>query len=125
MRLSSAPVRCMASDMSIQVAVVYSPRARQVQEIVLRLASNSTVSDALQASGLLELFPSIDPQITVVGVWGRKSGLQQTLRDNDRVEVYRALAVDPKAARRERFNQQGARSAGLFSKKRVGAKAGY
>jgi putative ubiquitin-RnfH superfamily antitoxin RatB of RatAB toxin-antitoxin module len=51
--------------------------------------------------------------------------LQQTLHDNDRVEIYRALGIDPKAARRERFTRQGARTAGLFSKKRTGAKAGY
>ncbi len=111
--------------MTIQVTVVYSPGPREVQEIVLRLTSNSTVLCALQASGLLELFPSIDPQNTVVGVWGRKSGLTQKLRNRDRVEVYRGLAVDPKVARRERFTKQGARTAGLFSKKRAGAKAGY
>jgi putative ubiquitin-RnfH superfamily antitoxin RatB of RatAB toxin-antitoxin module len=111
--------------MSMEVTVVYSPGPREVREIVLRLASNSTVLCALQASGLLELFPSIDPQNTVVGVWGRKSGLTQKLRNHDRVEVYRTLAVDPKAARRKRFNKQGTRSAGLFSKKRAGAKAGY
>ena len=35
------------------------------------------------------------------------------------------LRVDPKVARRERFNDQGAKSAGLFTKKRPGAKAGY
>jgi putative ubiquitin-RnfH superfamily antitoxin RatB of RatAB toxin-antitoxin module len=89
------------------------------------MAKNSTVLHALQASGFFALFPSIDPQNTVVGIWGRKSSLQQTLRDNDRVEIYRALGIDPKAARRERFTRQGARTAGLFSKKRTGAKAGY
>jgi putative ubiquitin-RnfH superfamily antitoxin RatB of RatAB toxin-antitoxin module len=58
-------------------------------------------------------------------VWGRKAPLSQLLRDHDRVEVYRPLRVDPKVARRERFVKQGARSAGLFVKKRAGAKAGY
>jgi putative ubiquitin-RnfH superfamily antitoxin RatB of RatAB toxin-antitoxin module len=47
------------------------------------------------------------------------------LRDQDRIEVYRPLLVDPKVARRERFVKQGARGAGLFAKKRQGAKAGY
>jgi putative ubiquitin-RnfH superfamily antitoxin RatB of RatAB toxin-antitoxin module len=47
------------------------------------------------------------------------------LRDQDRVEVYRPLRVDPKVARRERFVKQGARAAGLFVKRRVGAKPGY
>ncbi|MGH8819682.1 MAG: RnfH family protein, partial [Rhodoferax sp.] len=31
----------------------------------------------------------------------------------------------PKVARRERFRKQGARTAGLFAKKRPGAKPGY
>jgi hypothetical protein len=41
------------------------------------------------------------------------------------VEVYRGLLVDPKVARRERFKSQGSRGAGLFAKKRPGAKSGY
>jgi putative ubiquitin-RnfH superfamily antitoxin RatB of RatAB toxin-antitoxin module len=47
------------------------------------------------------------------------------LRDLDRIEICRALAVDPKVARRERFQKQGSSRAGLFSKRRVGAKPGY
>jgi putative ubiquitin-RnfH superfamily antitoxin RatB of RatAB toxin-antitoxin module len=43
----------------------------------------------------------------------------------DRLEILRALLVDPKEARRLRFNQQGSRAAGLFAKRRQGAKAGY
>ena len=115
----------MASDVSIQVSVVYSPAARDVREVTLQLAASSTVLQALQASGLLQQFPAIDLPTAVVGVWGRKAGLKQALRDNDRIEIYRPLAVDPKVARRERFAKQGARTAGLFVKKRVGAKAGY
>jgi len=122
---SNVPLRCMASDMNIQVSVVYSPASRDVREIALRLAPSSTVLQAVQACGLLQLFPSIDQQTTVVGVWGRKAGLNQPLRENDRVEIYRPLTVDPKVARRERFAKQGARTTGLFVKKRAGAKAGY
>ncbi|MEO5606317.1 MAG: RnfH family protein, partial [Polaromonas sp.] len=48
----------------------------------------------------------------------------QLLQDADRIEIYRELRVDPKVARRERFNQQGAKRAGLFAKS-PGAKAGY
>ncbi|MEO8120036.1 MAG: RnfH family protein [Rhodoferax sp.] len=111
--------------MSLHVTVVYSPVARDVREVILKLAPNSTVLDALQASGFLPLFPAIDQAATVVGVWGRKASLEQMLRENDRVEIYRPLTVDPKVARRERFAKQGARTAGLFVKKRPGAKAGY
>lgn len=115
----------MASEVSIQVTVVYSPQARVVHQIALQLPACSTVLQALEASGLLLQFPVIDLKTTAVGVWGRKSGLNQTLRENDRVELYRPLTVDPKVARRQRFAKQGARSAGLFVKKRAGAKAGY
>jgi putative ubiquitin-RnfH superfamily antitoxin RatB of RatAB toxin-antitoxin module len=115
----------MVSDLSFDVSVVYSPAARDVREVALRLPPSSTVWQALQASGLLALFPLMDQHALLVGVWGRKASFKQTLRANDRVEIYRPLTVDPKVARRERFAKQGARTAGLFSKKRLGAKAGY
>lgn len=100
----------------IQVTLVYSPAAREVHEVTLRLAASSTVLQAVHASGLLQLFPAIE-QTAVVGIWGRKVAWTQTLRDQDRVELYRPLTVDPKVARRVRFAKQGARTAGLFRKK--------
>lgn len=115
----------MASEVSIQITVVYSPRARVVHEIALQLPDSSTVLQAIEVSGLLLQFPAIDLKASALGVWGRKSGLNQSLRENDRVEIYRALSVDPKLARRQRFAKQGARSAGLFANQRAGAKAGY
>jgi putative ubiquitin-RnfH superfamily antitoxin RatB of RatAB toxin-antitoxin module len=63
--------------------------------------------------------------VLTVALWGRKVSLSHVLRDQDRIELCRPLKVDPKVARRERFVSQGAKSAGLFSKRRVGAKAGY
>ena len=125
MPLSSVQRRSMANDVSLLVTVVYSPVPRDVREVSLQLALGSTVLQALQASGLLQLFPVIDQPSIVVGVWGRKVDLAQPLRENDRVEIYRPLTVDPKVARRERFAKQGARTTGLFIKKRAGAAAGY
>ena len=115
----------MVEAATLQVTVVYSSGPRQVHEQVVVLDAGASVLQALQASAVLALFPQIDLQQASVGVWGRKASLSQILRDRDRVEIYRALKVDPKVARRERFQKQGARSAGLFAKKRAGAKAGY
>ena len=115
----------MASDTLLQITVVYAPYHRDVREVVLQLSPGSTVLQALQASGLLRLFPELDASSLKLGVWGNSAGLTQTLLDQDRIEIYRPLRVDPKVARRERFVSQGARSAGLFVKKRAGAKAGY
>ncbi|MBT3066603.1 RnfH family protein [Rhodoferax sp. U11-2br] len=109
----------------IRVCVVYAPAAREVYEVALCLAEASCVGDALRHSGLLQHFSERDPHKMVLGVWGRRVGLTHALRDQDRVEIYRPLRVDPKVARRERFVKQGARAAGLFVKKRPGAKAGY
>ena len=74
---------------------------------------------------LLNRFADLDHTGIEVGVWGRRVPLDHPLRDQDRVEVYRPLLVDPKVARRQRFVKQGSRRAGLFVKKRVGAKPGY
>lgn len=112
----------MADPGVLHVVVLVSPGPREVHEVTLSLPAGATVAQALQASGLLG---QVQANRWMVGVWRRKAELTQVLRDQDRVEAYRPLLVDPKVARRERFARQGARSAGLFAKRRAGAKAGY
>lgn len=109
----------------IPVTLVYSPRPRQVLEWALQLPEGADLRAAVEASGLLAACPDLDLASCEVGVWGRRCGWDAPLRANDRVEIYRGLLVDPKVARRERFRKQGARAAGLFAKRRPGAKPGY
>ena len=73
---------------------------------MLTLPSGSSIGDALQASGLAERHPGLDLAPGAVGVWGRTRALGWGLRDLDRIEVYRPLAVDPKEARRLRQHNQ-------------------
>ena len=113
------------SSEKIHVTVVYSPRARVVHEVLLHLKPGSTLAQAVSASGLLEQCTELQGAKLLSGIWGRKAGVDQLLRDQDRVEIYRPLKVDPKVARRERFTKQGARSAGLFARRRPGSKPGY
>lgn len=104
------------------ITVVTSPAPGVTHEWTGCLPPGSTVRDALQVSaawGDLAL-PGV-----VCGVWGREVAQDHVLRDQDRVELYRALTVDPKVARRERFARQGARTTGLFARQRPGAKSGY
>lgn len=111
---------------TIAVTLVYSAKPRHLIEIGVQLEEGSTVEQALLASGLAAQFPELASADTSVGVWGKKMLLSHVVRALDRVEVYRALTVDPKVARRERFASQGAKkAAGLFAKRRTGAKAGY
>jgi putative ubiquitin-RnfH superfamily antitoxin RatB of RatAB toxin-antitoxin module len=96
-----------------------------MHEVQLVVPEGTTASQAIADSGVALIFPNLKLSTAVFGIWGRKSTLDQVLRDQDRLEIYRPLTVDPKVARRERFAKQGARTTGLFEKKRLGAKAGY
>ena len=107
----------MARPAEVHALVLYSPAPREVHEWPVVLAPGATVLQALQACGVRAMFPDLDLDGAVVGVWGRKAPLGQVVRDGDRVEIYRSLRVDPKLARRERFRRQGARAAGLFARK--------
>ena len=109
----------------IRVHVCYSHVAREVRELALQLPAGSRLVDALRESALLAGLPDAEVDALQTGIWGRKLPPDHVLRDGDRVELYRALRVDPKVARRERFSQQGAGRAGLFSTRRAGAKSGY
>lgn len=113
------------SNADIRVTVVYSPGPRELREAHLELAQGSTVRQAISASGLLQGVSEEGAAGLDCGVWGRKAGLGHVLRDNDRVEIYRPLKVDPKEARRLRFAGQGTKLAGLFRRRRPGAKSGY
>ncbi len=107
---------------TILVTLAYSPAPRQVVEKELMLPRPSTVQDALDLANMTEF--TSDAHYTL-GIWGKKTTLKHVLKDGDRLELYRPLKVDPKVARRERFQKQGARTTGLFAKTRVGGKAGY
>lgn len=115
----------MASLRKPQVSVVLSTGPRQIQTAVLDWTNGQTAAQAVRASGLLASLLQADIDVLSLGVWGRKALGSQVLQPGDRVELYRPLKVDPKVARRERFVKQGAKAAGLFAKRRVGAKAGY
>ena len=97
----------MAPDDRMNVSVVYSPRAGEVDEVSLQLAPGATVTDALRQSGLLTRYPGLALEALPVGIWGVFCDRSHLLRDRDRVEVYRPLRVDPKDARRQRQRAQG------------------
>jgi len=109
----------------MKVQLSYSPSPRHVRETTLQLQPGASLGDALLQSGWMAVHPELSTTAISFGVWGRRATLDTPLREGDRVEAYRALRVDPKVARRERFVGQGARAAGLFAQRRPGSKAGY
>lgn len=89
----------------IQVEIVYAD-AKQQLSIPLRIEESCTVAVAIKRSSILEQLPNITLATAVVGVYGKKVTLDATLRDGDRVEIYRPLNIDPKQARLLRAKKQ-------------------
>jgi putative ubiquitin-RnfH superfamily antitoxin RatB of RatAB toxin-antitoxin module len=85
----------------LRIEVVYALPKRQVV-IALEVKEGTTALAAIERSGILQQFPEADPRRDGVGVFGRRVTPDSPLREGDRVEIYRPLIVDPKAARRER-----------------------
>jgi putative ubiquitin-RnfH superfamily antitoxin RatB of RatAB toxin-antitoxin module len=113
----------------MKITVVYASEPLNVREWRTQLPEGSTLRQALAHCGALQELPDLSELLSTgvlsVGIWGRAARADQLLLEDDRVEIYRPLRVDPKVARRERFKGQGSRGAGLFAHKRAGGKAGY
>lgn len=71
----------------------------------LEVAAGTTVGDALVESGIQERFAEFDLPAAPIGIWGRPVDRVEVLKEGDRVEIYRPLMIDPKAARRLRAEQ--------------------
>lgn len=91
----------------LHIEVAFCPRAGAWDCIQLSLPAGATVADALRASGLVERH-ALPAEGLRLGVWCKPREADTLLRERDRVEVYRPLTVDPKEARRQRYQQHKA-----------------
>ena len=89
----------------MHVEVAYCPKPGETDIVALTLPAGAAVADALDASGLLPRHALVAAGL-MLGVWGRRCDPATLLRERDRVEIYRALIVDPKEARRQRYKRQ-------------------
>lgn len=88
--------RAADSASRLRVTVVFA-EAERVRSVDLDLPSGATLAAAAQTSGLWHPASGLD-----LGVWGHRLPGDTELADGDRVEIYRALLIDPKEARRHR-----------------------
>jgi putative ubiquitin-RnfH superfamily antitoxin RatB of RatAB toxin-antitoxin module len=93
----------------LRVEVLYCPAPSVVDRVVLQLPQGTCLQDAVDASGLCQRH-ALNRATLKVGIWGRVQPPQTGLRDQDRVELYRPLRVDPKEARRLRYKRAKQRS---------------
>ena len=91
-----------ASPELIDVEVAYAKP--EVQRLLqLRVPRGTTMVEAVRRSGIVELFPEIDPERAPLGIFGnRVKDRDRVLEPLDRVEIYRPLINDPKEQRRRR-----------------------
>lgn len=92
-----------SNDLHIEVALAMPER----QELIaLKVPKGTTLADAITLSGISERFNGFEPDLSKVGIFGKKTSAGQILRDGDRVEIYRPLIADPKEVRRQRALKQ-------------------
>lgn len=109
-------IRCEVAYVAANPVVESSVAANKEILLSLELAEGSTVRQGLLASQILKVLEaeSIDAFVGLdelerldelegrVGIFGKLVSLDTRLKEGDRIEIYRFLTLDPKAARRKR-----------------------
>ena len=83
----------------VNVGVAYTNAEKQVW-LKVELADGCTVIDAIEESGILDLFPEIDLGQQKIGIYGKMTKPDTKLKEGDRVEIYRPISADPKTVKR-------------------------
>jgi putative ubiquitin-RnfH superfamily antitoxin RatB of RatAB toxin-antitoxin module len=97
----------------IKIEVVYGLPHHQ-SLLTVNVDEGADIETAINASGILQLYPKIDLANTKVGIWSKSKKLTEVVREHDRIEIYRALIADPKEVRKRRAEQ--AKEAGRADK---------
>lgn len=83
----------------MKVSVAYTGQVKQVW-LHVQVPDGSTVTDAINESGILSIFPEIDLTQQKIGIFGKLAKADAALKEGDRVEIYRAITADPKTVKR-------------------------
>lgn len=87
----------------IEVEVAYAlPEKQRIYG--LKVDAGTTALGAAKQSPVLNDFPDVDIEHAKMGIFGQniRNPAEHILQEGDRVEIYRPLIADPKAARRKR-----------------------
>jgi putative ubiquitin-RnfH superfamily antitoxin RatB of RatAB toxin-antitoxin module len=85
----------------IDIEVVYGLPHKQVL-LALKVPADTTIENCIKLSGIVKHFPEIVPSEAVVGVFSKPDKLDNTVKQGDRIEIYRPLIADPKEMRKLR-----------------------
>ena len=93
----------------MNIEIIYA-LADEQKLIALKVAEHCTVDQALRQSGIFKLYPELSIETIQVGIFSRPVDLSYVLRENDRIEIYRPLIIDPKEARRLRAKKPSSKN---------------
>jgi putative ubiquitin-RnfH superfamily antitoxin RatB of RatAB toxin-antitoxin module len=89
----------------VTVMIAYAtPQQQWVQ--TLHVHPGSTVEEVLMQGKNTEPFNQLDFSQHKIGIFGKEVPLTQEVKNGDRIEIYRALIMDPMTARRKRAEQK-------------------
>ena len=90
-----------ARNETVCVEIVCGLPDRQ-ELLTVEVAAGASCAEAISMSGLAERFPELDLAALSIAVWGSPVSRDRRVRDGDRLELLRELAIDPRDARRQR-----------------------
>ena len=79
----------------MKVGVIFAAPKRHAL-LNIDAPEGSTVSQVIEASGIMKQFPEIDLTQNKTGIYGKAVKLDAVVEDGDRVEIYRPITADPK-----------------------------
>lgn len=92
----------------IEIEVVYA-HLTDCCIIPLQVAPTTTIQQAIEQSGILQFFPSIQltGELTLnrVGIFGELKKLDEQVKAFDRIEIYNPIKQHPMSARQARIKE--------------------
>ena len=95
--------------MLVEVAYAFEKKQTLLE---LEVSEGTTLKQAVELSGIIDIYPQIDLTKDKTGIFGKIAKLDTILREKDRIEIYRPLIADPKQVHKERAAQGKAMRSG-------------
>jgi putative ubiquitin-RnfH superfamily antitoxin RatB of RatAB toxin-antitoxin module len=89
------------SNTNVAIEITYALPEKQTL-LSLYVPPDSTVQQAIEQSGILQLHSDVDLEVNKVGIWYKTTKLNTIVKAGDRIEIYRPLIADPKEVRKIR-----------------------
>ena len=86
----------------MNVSLAYVDGDKQIWQ-KLDMLEDATVKQVILISGILDEVPYIDLDRCKVGIHGKIAELTDTLKEGDRIEIYRPITADPATVKRRKI----------------------